>query len=62
MKVLINRKPTWDPVNKIHELNFFGRARLASIKNFELIDPSEEKENIYILFGRYDKKTYSLDF
>lgn len=34
MSVFTNRKPKWDDRTRGFVLNFFGRVKLASVKNF----------------------------
>ena len=42
-------------------LNFYGRVRLASVKNFQLID--EERENyIFLQFGKVSEHQFTMDF
>jgi tubby and related proteins len=42
-------------------LNFGGRVKLPSVKNFILINESNPTENL-VLFGRVDKHEFNLDF
>jgi len=58
---LINKTPQYDPVKKIHQLNFHGRVTEASIKNFMLTDNGVNDRTL-LLFGRVDKDKFTLDF
>jgi len=43
-------------------LNFHGRVKLPSVKNFQLISPSHSPDDIFIQFGKVDDDTFHLDF
>ena len=58
---LTNIKPTWDAKQESYVLPFFGRVKLASAKNFQLIADGD-KDNILLLFGKVKKDHFSLDF
>lgn len=58
---LINKTPQYDPVKKIHQLNFHGRVTEASIKNFMLTDNGVNDKTL-LLFGRVEKDKFTLDF
>lgn len=61
--VLTTRRPKWNPRTKSLTLDFRGRCKLASAKNFqlELLDKSEAGNSL-LLFGKLEKDTYVLDF
>jgi hypothetical protein len=40
MTRLINKPPTWNPMTNSYVLNFTGRTTIPSVKNFQLVDPS----------------------
>ena len=43
-------------------LNFYGRASIASIKNFVMIGENErESEYPRVLFGKFGKELFNLD-
>jgi tubby-related protein 1 len=42
-------------------LNFNGRVTMASVKNFQLVNP-EDVETVLLQFGRVDKEEFSMDF
>ena len=46
------RKPQWSDSAQAWTLNFKGRVKLASKKNFMLVDKSDESEGVLMLFGR----------
>ncbi|CAK70865.1 unnamed protein product (macronuclear) [Paramecium tetraurelia] len=48
--------------NKLYTLDFFGRVKKASVKNFQLVLKGEERDLIYVQFGKIDKDQFHLDF
>lgn len=56
-----NLQPRWD--NKIgsYALPFFGRVKLASAKNFQLVTNADQN-TIYLMFGKIKKDVFCLDF
>ena len=64
---LRNKQPRWNERLKSYALNFGGRVKQASIKNFILTDDSydpkdEEKAPNLIVFGKIDENTFALEF
>jgi tubby-related protein 1 len=64
---LRNKQPRWNERLKSYALNFGGRVKQASIKNFILMEDrydenSEEKAPNAIIFGKVDENTFSLEF
>ncbi len=55
-----NLKPKWSRVLNSFVLNFQGRVKVPSVKNFILSYPNSE-ENL-LLFGKLDDQFYHLDF
>jgi len=60
-----NKTPKWNEKLKSYALNFGGRVKRASIKNFILIDNSfdiddEDDADNVIVFGKIDETTFSL--
>ena len=60
-----NKSPRWNERLKSYALNFGGRVKQASIKNFILIDNSydiedEDKAPNVIIFGKIDDNTFAL--
>ena len=66
MSILINRAPKPDKTG-VFRLNFHGRVKKSSVKNFQLMRLSGKRldqaapENL-LQFGRVDKKNFHLDF
>lgn len=42
-------------------LNFNGRVTMASVKNFQLVDP-DDQENVLLQFGRVGKDVFNMDY
>jgi tubby-related protein 1 len=64
---LRNKQPRWNERLKSYALNFGGRVKQASIKNFILMDDSyeakdEDKAPNLIIFGKIDENTFALEF
>lgn len=67
-KKYISRQPEFSPRLGGYCLDFYGRARLASVRNFQLIDPDEgplmagdEEARAKLLFGRWSEDEFRLD-
>lgn len=58
MMVLRSQQPEWNEYLEAWTLDFHGRARMASKKNFKVRDGSDW----LLLFGKRKKHIYSLDF
>lgn len=57
---LINKPPRWNEQVGAYVLNFNGRVTMASVKNFQLVEP--ENQNAVILqFGRVGKDEFTMD-
>ncbi len=60
-----NRSPTWSPKQKSWSLDFGGRVHVRSVKNFQLVersnDPAQKKRN-HLLMGKMDNDTFAIDF
>ena len=75
---LVNKQPQWDEKYGGHVLNFNGRVKVSSVKNFQLLMKSNGKSpvrstesqaksdddasEIILQFGKVDKNKFSLDF
>lgn len=60
LKYLINKPPRWNEQVGAYVLNFNGRVTMASVKNFQLVDP--EEQNVVVLqFGRVGKDEFTMD-
>jgi tubby-related protein 1 len=42
LQFLINKPPRWNEQIGAYVLNFNGRVTMASVKNFQLVDPDEQ--------------------
>ncbi|KAL7463508.1 hypothetical protein ACHAXS_003870 [Conticribra weissflogii] len=58
--VLENKLPSWSDEVGGYVLNFNGRVSKASVKNFQLVEESDD-DNVILLFGRVGKDEFSLD-
>eukprot|EP00357_Protocruzia_adherens_P026546 CAMPEP_0115007224 /NCGR_PEP_ID=MMETSP0216-20121206/21034_1 /TAXON_ID=223996 /ORGANISM="Protocruzia adherens, Strain Boccale" /LENGTH=626 /DNA_ID=CAMNT_0002374089 /DNA_START=84 /DNA_END=1964 /DNA_ORIENTATION=+ len=56
-----NKEPQWNEELGAYVLNFRGRVRVASVKNFQLVDNNDD-DYIYLLFGKLDEETFAMDF
>lgn len=59
---LRNKPPHWNDNLRCWCLNFRGRVKLASVKNFQLILSSDPSKSIVMQFGKVDANTYIMDF
>eukprot|EP00108_Taenia_solium_P006977 TsM_000986200 transcript=TsM_000986200 gene=TsM_000986200 len=58
---LHNKKPMWNEETQSYVLNFHGRVTQASVKNFQLIDNSDES-TILMQFGRVSNDVFTMDY
>ena len=66
---LRSRAPEYNPRLQGFCLDFFGRARLASVRNFQLVDADEPtvpndphaEQKCKLLFGRWSADSFHLD-
>lgn len=58
---MVNKPPKWNDAVGAYVLNFNGRVTMASVKNFQLVNP-EDQERVVLQFGRVDKDLFSMDF
>ena len=58
---MINKPPRWNDQVGAYVLNFNGRVTMASVKNFQLINP-EDQERVVLQFGRVSKDKFTMDF
>jgi hypothetical protein len=49
---LRTKPPAYNEQLQAYTLNFKGRAKLASKKNFQLVDPDDEAGKVLLLFGK----------
>lgn len=57
---LINKPPRWNEQVGAYVLNFNGRVTMASVKNFQLVDPDEQSA-VVLQFGRVGKDEFTMD-
>merc|ERR1712194_918925 len=56
----ISKSPVWDARRQTFTINFYGKVRQPSSKNFQLID-AVGGENPLVQFGRWTEEIFSLD-
>jgi len=63
--IFYNKQPKWDTAAESFMLNFNGRVKKPSTKNFQIVDNFESiyflGDYIYLQFGKFDKDVFSLD-
>ena len=62
---LQNKNPHWNEGMHCWCLNFRGRVKLASVKNFQLVQDNasvDQEENIVMQFGKVDNDVFILDY
>lgn len=64
--LLHTNPPQWDPKVKGHTLDFKGRVKEASVKNFQLVawnhNTNKLGGDIILMFGKYSDDVYTCDF
>lgn len=60
LRAFQSKMPTY--IGGAYRLNFYGRAKQASLKNFQLISELDGKDKIYCQFGKIEKDLFTLDF
>ena len=58
---LENLKPEWSERMECYCLNFYGRVKKASAKNFQIIIPGDT-DNIILQHGKVNKNEFNIDF
>jgi len=56
-----NNPPKWDAKLHSYSLPFFGRVKMSSAKNFQIVQPPD-MENILLMFGKVKTDVFALDF
>jgi hypothetical protein len=59
---LRNKSPHWNEGLRCWCLNFRGRVKLASVKNFQLVLADDGDARVVMQFGKVDKDAFVLDF
>eukprot|EP00199_Chlamydomonas_sp_CCMP681_P000429 CAMPEP_0119106018 /NCGR_PEP_ID=MMETSP1180-20130426/3825_1 /TAXON_ID=3052 ORGANISM="Chlamydomonas cf sp, Strain CCMP681" /NCGR_SAMPLE_ID=MMETSP1180 /ASSEMBLY_ACC=CAM_ASM_000741 /LENGTH=479 /DNA_ID=CAMNT_0007091235 /DNA_START=42 /DNA_END=1481 /DNA_ORIENTATION=+ len=66
LALLATKAPEYDPVLKAYILEFQGRVKEASVKNFQLVAWDHNTDctggDVLLQFGKVEKETYALDF
>ena len=57
---MINNPPRWNANVSAYVLNFQGRVTMASVKNFQLVNP-DDQDSILLQFGRTAKDYFTMD-
>jgi tubby-related protein 1 len=58
---MINKPPRWNEQVGAYVLNFNGRVTMASVKNFQLVQP-DDQDTVVLQFGRVGKDEFTMDF
>lgn len=61
LQMLVNKNPQWNDGLQAYVLDFHSRVTMASVKNFQLIDENDPKENVLLQFGRVAKDEFTMD-
>jgi tubby-related protein 1 len=56
-----NRSPIWDERYQAYVLNFMGRVRIASVKNFQIVQQDNVANETLLQFGRVSSTVFSMD-
>jgi len=59
---LRNKDPKWSAEARAYVLDFNNRVSISSVKNFQLVNPSQDAETIVLQIGRVGKNAFSMDF
>ncbi|XP_036421503.1 protein king tubby 2-like [Colossoma macropomum] len=58
---LETKEPTWSKEKEAYVMDFNGRVKKGSVKNFQLACPASPDEEV-MQFGRVDEDRFVLDF
>lgn len=56
-----DKMPSWDNTTKSFKLNFGGKAKIASIKNLQIVS-KRNKNTVYLQMAKQSKNEFLLDF
>ena len=59
---LVSRLPTWSADLRCWILNFRGRVRAPSTKNFQLVSADDPAGPVLLQFGKLEEDLFILDF
>ena len=66
LAMLCNKPPEWDEATKAYMLDFKGRVREPSVKNFQLVtwDHNSDRKGVELIlqFGKIRDDVFALDF
>jgi len=60
--MLKNREPKWNPVSNMYQLDFHGRATMASCKNIQLHAKDGDPASVNFLMGKVEENKFNVDF
>jgi len=60
--VFKNREPKWNKESNMYQLDFQGRATLASCKNIQLSPKVGAENDVRFLMGKVHDNTFNIDF
>jgi len=60
--VFKNREPKWNKESNMYQLDFQGRATLASCKNIQLSPKTGPENDVRFLMGKVHDNTFNVDF
>ena len=60
--VLKNREPKWNAATNMYQLDFQGRATMASCKNIQLHPKDSAETDVCFLMGKVDDNKFNVDF
>lgn len=58
---LCSKVPKWNSRSETYELPFHGRANLASVRNFQLVD-RKRADRVVLLYGKVEEDEFALDY
>eukprot|EP01017_Pseudomicrothorax_dubius_P046241 TRINITY_DN8112_c0_g1_i3.p1 TRINITY_DN8112_c0_g1~~TRINITY_DN8112_c0_g1_i3.p1 ORF type:complete len:525 (-),score=110.13 TRINITY_DN8112_c0_g1_i3:162-1736(-) len=61
LKTMKNVRPDYNPKKECYQLNFYGRARLASARNFQMVIP-DDPDSILLMHGKNATNEFALDY
>ncbi|CAD5114309.1 DgyrCDS3449 [Dimorphilus gyrociliatus] len=60
MMLLKNKTPSWNDEINSYQLNFNGRVKRASVKNFQIVHMHDD--DIVLQFGKVDEEVFIMDY
>ena len=62
LDLLKNREPKWNAASNMYQLDFQGRATLASCKNIQLHHVDGDPADVSFLMGKVEENKFNVDF